>query len=66
MRIAVACRALLVASLCLLPKIVHAQGGVLGSIVGNVFDQTGQPAERGQGRGRVADPDRRRPRDVHE
>ena len=43
MRIAVACRALLVASLCLLPKLVHAQGGVLGSIVGNVFDQTGQP-----------------------
>jgi hypothetical protein len=43
MRIAVPSRALLVASLCLLPRIVHAQGGVLGSIVGNVFDQTGQP-----------------------
>jgi hypothetical protein len=43
MRTSLASRALLVASLCLLPKMVHAQGGVLGSIVGNVFDQTGQP-----------------------
>ena len=43
MRIAVACRALMVTSLCLLPNVVHAQGGVVGSIIGNVFDQTGQP-----------------------
>ena len=43
MRIAVACRALLVAFLCLVPELVHAQGGVLGSIIGNVLDQTGQP-----------------------
>jgi hypothetical protein len=43
MRIAYACRALLVTLLLVVPRLVYAQGGVLGSIVGNVFDQTGQP-----------------------
>jgi hypothetical protein len=33
----------LTALLCALPGRVLAQGGVVGSIVGNVFDQTGQP-----------------------
>ena len=36
-------RAVLVATICAAPAVVFAQGGVLGSIEGNVFDQTGMP-----------------------
>ena len=36
-------RALVVAIVCAAPSAALAQGGVLGSIVGNVYDQTGQP-----------------------
>jgi hypothetical protein len=36
-------RVLAFAVVWLVPTLVHAQGGVLGSIVGNVYDQSGQP-----------------------
>lgn len=36
-------RLLIAAAICALPKLALAQGGVTGSIVGYVLDQTGQP-----------------------